>query len=211
MKIQKNLIILFSFLCLIGFSFCSENDKGSSTSREISENEIIDKRDDQIYPTVKIGEQIWLGKNLNFKTPNSFCYQQNELECENLGRFYTQVEAMEACPQGWKLPTDEDWKILEKTLGMAEAEIGKFREYRGQLAGEKLKTHEDFNMVFGGVGSSEGRLFQGKNVVAQFWSATDGPVGSNFAIFRMFSKSKGAIYSDQAPKASLCCVRCLKE
>lgn len=41
------------------------------------------------------------------------------------GNFYTLQQALDLCPDGWRLPTDDDWKQLEMALGMSSKEADK--------------------------------------------------------------------------------------
>lgn len=75
-----------------------------------------DPRDGKIYPTVQIGSQIWLAKNLDFKTPNSWCYEDDFEYCKDYGRLYTWNDAMIACPKGWHLPSDSEWTQLDQAI-----------------------------------------------------------------------------------------------
>jgi uncharacterized protein (TIGR02145 family) len=56
-----------------------------------------------------------------------------------------------ACPAGWRVPSEEDWRALERGLGMPDAEIGK-EDGRAAPAGRRLKFGGDtgFNSAIRG-------------------------------------------------------------
>ena len=98
---------------------------------------------------------------------------------ERYGFLYTHEAALKALPEGWRLPTDEDWKALEKALGMSDGDLDRVEEWRGENEGLLLKEGTDgigFNVKMGG-GMLYGTLgygsrFQNEGSYAYFWTNT---------------------------------------
>ena len=66
---------------------------------------------------VKIGEQTWMAENLNYQTETSFCYDDDTTQCSVFGHYYSRAEALNACPDGWHLPSNEEWDTLIAEVG----------------------------------------------------------------------------------------------
>jgi uncharacterized protein (TIGR02145 family) len=123
----------------------SFDNNGDSSAVEISviivdaPSTFTDLRDGQIYNTVEIGDQTWFSENLNYETSGSACYYAYTSNCEIYGRLYSWNAALNACPTGWHLPSDDEWKTLEMHLGMSQSEADTIF-FRGTNEGEKLKS-----------------------------------------------------------------------
>ena len=68
------------------------------------------------YPTFEAEGLEWLGANLAGGV-SGHPYSDCDAMLAPLGAFYTQQEALKACPDGWRLPTDAEWVGLIKLAG----------------------------------------------------------------------------------------------
>ncbi|MDR3000441.1 MAG: fibrobacter succinogenes major paralogous domain-containing protein [Fibromonadaceae bacterium] len=131
---------------------CAAEETFDRSQMETGESEwLTDSRDGQKYRTVKIGEQVWMAENLNFKTNNSICNGNKQENCDKYGRLYNYPEAMEACPSGWHLPNNEEWAALEKAIGSSfeETTVLGITDVRALTAGKILKSKSGWNHTKG--------------------------------------------------------------
>ena len=79
---------------------------------------------------------------LNYQIEDkSWCYDNLDRNCDKYGRLYIYEAALEACPDGWHLPSDEEWKMLEMEIGMSRTEADKRAMIRGTIQGGRLKDN----------------------------------------------------------------------
>lgn len=145
-----------------------------------------DPRDGQTYNIVTIGSQTWFAENLNYKTTNSWWYNNDPANGDVYGRLYTWDAAMTACPSGWHLPSDNEWKTLEMYLGMSQSEADG-EGLRGKDEGGKMKetgtSHWDFPntgatntsgfTALPGGGRDSSGSFGGLGHFGGWWSSTE--------------------------------------
>ena len=175
----------------------------------VAMDSVVDSRDGQTYRTTKIGDQVWMAENLNYKTAGSFCYHDSTQYCELYGRFYTWGSAMDsigafstnskgcghgtsclptfpvrgACPAGFHLPTLAEWKTLIATAG------GKYDAASKLMSAKKLET--GFDWVNAGTDDygfsaypSCNMEYNGKsgfcNPPVNYWSSIESSIGGAY-------------------------------
>ena len=134
---------------------------------------LTDPRDGHIYRIVTIGNQVWMAENLNFKIENSSCYKDDPGHCTKYGRLYAWTAAMEACPDGWHLPSKAEFDTLLRVVG-GQSTAGKMLK--------SITSHWNncrdcidaysFSVLPAGYKFDKGD-FQNKGDDAYFWSSTE--------------------------------------
>ncbi|WP_113922434.1 fibrobacter succinogenes major paralogous domain-containing protein [Cognataquiflexum aquatile] len=126
-KAELNGSVNFIELALGVFEYVDEGiEIGESDSETFS-----DPRDGQVYKIVKIGDQVWFAENLNYNAEGSWCYDSDSENCEIYGRLYSWEVGLTACPEGWHLPSEDEWNNLIEFLGGYEIAGGKMKAISG--------------------------------------------------------------------------------
>ena len=175
----------------------------------------------KIYKTAKIGTQTWLAENLNYEAEGSVCYKNNPKYGAKYGRLYNWETAMKVCPEGWHLPTNEEW---DKLLRFVDGDKGTESPYNSETAGQHLKTVSGWNFYkeyygngtddYGfsalpsGNGGSDGS-FNGAGHYGGWWSA--GEYNNDYAYGRSMIYYREYAHWYYSDKSNLYAVRCVKD
>jgi len=181
-----------------------------------------DPRDSTEYPYVAIGTQTWLAENMKIKLGDgtgSWCFDSNENNCDTYGRLYTWEKAKVACPKGWHLPTDAEWKKLEIFAGMdaSDADSTGWR-VTGSVA-IALKARKGWNsggngenvLRFSAIpsGIHEGNEYSFIGDLTSYWSSSY--TDETHAWGRALIYHADGVYRWKYEKTSGFSVRCLKD
>ncbi|OWV01238.1 fibrobacter succinogenes major paralogous domain-containing protein [Fibrobacter sp. UWR2] len=127
-----------------------------------------DSRDGKTYRTVVIGSRTWLAENLAYNVDGSACYADKPENCKKYGRLYTFEAANKACPAGWHLPENDEWKRFRTFI---EDSDGKEAAWMSLKSRDKWDGSDryGFDVVPAGKATDE---YLELGVSAHFWSST---------------------------------------
>ncbi len=163
--------------------------------------------DGNVYKTVEIGSQLWMAENLktrHFRNGEAITFAEtfndwsnavsavtgdpgfDETNTQVYGLLYNGHAVLDGrliAPKGWRVATDEDWKILEMHLGMNETEVDA-TGWRGSTLGGALKEVGLGHWQSGNQGATNSTGFTGlpagytkstyveHGVSAHFWTSS---------------------------------------
>ncbi|AHW62154.1 hypothetical protein FH5T_16245 [Draconibacterium orientale] len=123
----------------------------------------IDERDGHEYKWVKIGEQIWMAENLKYLPFTYFTREDQPLTAayfvydyfgasveeakatdnfEKYGVLYNYMATLEACPEGWHVPSDNEWEQLAEYISSQNEDY-----YKYESAYDESGTADDWKEV----------------------------------------------------------------
>lgn len=190
-------------------SSSSSRNRSSSSSKvaEPVEGTLTDSRDGQTYKIINIGTQTWMAQNLNYKTENSYCYENDASNCTRYGRLYVWDTATTVCPNGWHLPSKAEWETLFYAVGGLSTVDEVLKSTTGWDNNANGTDAFSFAAYPAGIYAGKNRFeFLGK--YAFFWSSTEDGGDSAY----LLSMGAGmAQFSSIFSKDVGISVRCLKD
>ena len=144
----------------------AKNNEGIGYGENITfstlfEEDSLEDIDGNVYKAVKIGNHLWMAENLKVThyrdgsiisniiddydwrvaTTGGLCKIARDVHCrkELLYNGYSVTDTRGLAPEGWHIPTDNEWKELESYIGMDNDIIGK-RGARGFKEAANIKS-----------------------------------------------------------------------
>ncbi len=204
-----------------------------------------------VYKTVVIGEQEWFAENLratkfkngdtiatgfsneaytqlmnreeNSGTPAYSIHPDADFETDGLlYNWFAVADVRGICPEGWRVPSDTDWFILERFLGIPSSELA-LVAWRGAetfpAPGTVLKSSDrefdgtndyGFNALPSGKRNKDTGVLEGYNVDANFWCTAENPDLQLQGIRRIMRNAYRTIYRGVISKVEGESVRCVR-
>lgn len=190
-----------------------------------------DKRDHKLYPFTTIDTLDWFCKNLAFEGLG-VSYDYSKSTADALGNYYTWDEAVAACPEGWRLSSENDWLDLARQY----KEDGNFKKYSsfegvaGNVMGDMRFNEENTQLWefwpdvkitndnylcilpfgYGSSGNFKDFTFTGFRKFAAFWTADS--YDKEQAVLRYFYEDQNIIYASTGFKSDFRApVRCVRK
>lgn len=169
-----------------------------TTDRPVKETEQVKDRDGNVYHAVAIGSQVWFAENLKTThyrngdpvpdvlnetvwrklVTGAFCnYDNDNANATAYGRLYNWYAVSDRrniCPEGWHIPSDQEWYRLTSYLGGEMLAGGKLKEStpgHWLIPNTGATNESGFSALPGGYRSSRG-IFQILDTYAFYWTST---------------------------------------
>lgn len=240
-KYKASLSMLMSLLICITVS-CKKSDDSSNSQPP---GNTVKDIDGNVYHTIQIGNQVWLQENLlvtHYRNGDpvplitdgeqwlsadsgAYCNYNNDGSQQAVYRrlynWYAVNDSRMLSPAGWHIPTDDEWKTLEKYLGMTQEQADSVF-YRGTTEGGKLKETGTTHWLGPNTGATNSSGFSGLpggyrsnafgelNHSGYWW--TSSKASADEAIFRVISYDKAGIvrstyHMDETLGLSIRCIK----
>lgn len=132
--------IMFLFAAALLMAACEKEEPNNDNTLQLPKVEKIPNAvtdiDGNVYDAIKIGSQVWMasnlrtthfangdtipvGENMDGEMPYRYVPDGNDDNVSVYGYLYNGVAAMHSaglCPDGWHLPSDEEWNKMESQL-----------------------------------------------------------------------------------------------
>jgi uncharacterized protein (TIGR02145 family) len=234
-KRMINSVMLTSVLAISIFALtCSDRETSSEPEVKPGSDDVLTVTDidGNVYPTVKIGSQLWMAENLrvthyrngepitnvtgdrhwqnNFT--EAYCsYDDSVGNAASYGLLYNWFavnDERSIAPVGWHVPSDAEWQTLIDHLGGSAVAGDQLKSSIGWFKNGNGSNRSKFSARPGGVRFSNG-VFDGINSGAYFWSSTG--FSSDGAWDRLLSYVGPGISRDGGNRQDGISVRCVKD
>lgn len=164
-----------------------DSEKSLTFDNDFPETTFTDSRDGKVLPYGTYNGVDWTLRNLACEQAG-YPYSGAKPMTDVFGLFYTWEEAQTACPEGWTLPSVEDWKALCALEGSAEAPLENVAgalmanvQFNAEAMWTSLPTNVITNKSglslipagFATVTETGKYKFGGQNTYAAFWTSSE--------------------------------------
>lgn len=182
-------------------------------------------------PQVTIGDQVWTAENLNvvcyqngdsipevksfdewnnLKT-GAWCYYENEdsygKSYQRLYNIYALKDKRGLAPEGWHIPSNDEWNILVEKLGGNQKAATEMKSKSGWNSNGNGNNSTGLNCLPGGLRSS--LTFSGQGNIGVWWTSSIDTSLEN-ANLTLYIGSSGQVITRYGNEKCGMSVRCIK-
>jgi len=193
-------ILAFLFLFAIGNYFIYKYLKSKELKEKVVLSSFTDTQNGVVYKTVKIFNQEWMAENLNvsrfqnsayiqeaktnekwikygLNNISAWCGFENDTTRERLyGKLYNWhavAGIKRLCPEGWHIPSSEEWDLLIQNLGGNEFAGRKMKSLTGWTDDGNGDNISGFSGLPGGIRDGETGSYHVQDSLGYWWSSTE--------------------------------------
>jgi len=212
-------------------AYTASNTSDYSATVTISITEPMVDYDGNVYQTIIIGDQEWMAENLKVThyrdgtaitnvtdngawaalTTEAYCIFNNNASNEvdtygALYNWYAVTDAHNLAPEGWHVPTDEEWTELENYLGANAGD--KLKSTSGWYDNGNGTDDYGFTALPGGYRSNYG-YYNFLGFYGSFWSSTES--NSYYALYRRLVYDNSSVGRHNNSKKYGFSIRCIRD
>ena len=191
--------------------------------------------DGNIYSTVTIGNQVWMGENLRttkfsnndpiamvldsaqwpVQAAAAYCYYNNDSSFVNpygnLYNWYTVNDARNVCPTGYHVPTAAEWADMVSFLGVETVAGGKLKEQgflRWLSPNTDAYNSSNFSALPSGWRANNNGVYENLGYMCYLWAST--LQTADDADIILLGHDSPACYASNSVKLTGLPIRCLQ-
>ncbi len=227
-----NLVFSLSILFIVQSMLVSCQKKNAETEPGPEVIGQIADADGNLYKAVKIANQIWMGENLKTsrlhnntvveywdnvlsdQTAPAYCVYNHDLSNKQDYGFlynYAAVQTNTLCPEGFRIPSKNDWLELAEYLGGVNIAGGKLKE-AGTIhwnSPNTRATNESLMNILPGGNRLSNNEFNLLEKEAHLWTSTDASASEAFSVMLSYTNSV-LTFIDISFKTNAYSVRCMR-
>lgn len=223
---------------LVALASCHDDEDDEMPAYHNEYGGTVEDREGNTYNWVRIGDLCWTTKNAavgdsmiwarydnNGLLERVFAYSSSRNRIKKnyipvYGNLMNYDQALRSAPEGWRLPTDEDWKNLERAFGMGSDvdDRGWRGTYQSELMRDSVGTK--LGLILGGAimwNASTTMLLMKlmyQDEYGYYWTSTLDEGASDdyrFAFYRKILPTTGQVYRESQREDRYCSVRWVRD
>lgn len=168
---------------------CQEDTNGNGICDDI-EDCTTENYNGYEYNLALIGNQCWFTENLRTTTYTSGASitelsEGSQWSEDESGAYYNPLSGTDTlgflynwyavdqgvCPIGWRVPNDQDWKMLEQNLGLNASELNAVGNRGESQDMHSIIFASDFSPVYAGIIKDIDGSYYGRDLIATYWTS----------------------------------------